>query len=226
MAKRAKISLTGFMALCLVISGLALVRPPENPVPAFPQFSMPSPINISNSSSESAEPLIGVDGNGAAYVVWLEAGYLLYFATNRGGSWTSPQFVAGIGHLDRDGYKNFAVGPNGVCHLFYKDADPTVTNYDIWHAVYDNGWGSAVDISNTPGSSNAPGGAVNPIDGSVVAGWFDDTVRMWDIFDRFRSPSGNWENVGVLHSGGFPNYRPEFVIDVYGRAHCIWFNRW
>jgi hypothetical protein len=227
-AKRIKLSLMGFAALCLAISGLALVGPVEKPAqifPLFPLFATPTPVNISNTSSESAEPLIGVDSSGATYVVWLEGGSLLYFATNRGGTWGSPQYVAHIGFLDRDGYKGFAVAPNGVCHLFYKDADLTHTNYDIWHMVYNNGWSAESDISNTPGSSNAPGAAVSPVDGSVVAGWFDDTQRMWDIFDVYRSPSGNWENVGVLHSGGYPDYRPEFVIDVHGRAHCIWFNR-
>ena len=230
MTKRIKISLTGFAALCLAISGLALVGPAQQEKPiqifsVFPLLATAAPVNISNTAAESAEPLIGVDSSGAAYVVWIEGGSLLYFATNRGGAWGSAQYVAAILFLDRDGYKNFAVSPSGIGHLLYKDADPTHTNYDIWHKVYNSGWSAATDISNTPGSSNAPGLAVSPIDGSVVAGWFDDTQRMWDIFDVYRSPSGNWENVGVLHRGGFPDYRPEFVIDVHGRAHCVWFNR-
>ena len=228
MAKRAKISLTGFAALCLVISGLALVRPSGDSVPSFPQFAATAPLNISNTPSSSTYPLIGVDGNGAAYVVWLEAGTLVYFATNRSGSWPPSELAVRIRYFgsDIEGHKGFAVGPNGACHLVYRDADPDMTNYDIWHALYANGWGSPQDISMTGQiePATAPGVAVNPLDQSAITAWYDGSIRMWDIFTRYRSPSGEWGNLNVIDSYGLNSF-PELSVDGYGRAYLVWYKR-
>jgi hypothetical protein len=169
---------------------------------------------------------MGVDSSGAAYSVWIEGNQIL-FATDRTGQWSSPELAYTIRYvtMDIDGAKGLAVGPNGVCHLFVQDGDPEATNYDVWHVVYDNGWGNAEDISYTPEPSDAPTGAVNPVDGSVICGWYDSTIHMWDIFLRYRSPAGNWGNIGILESGYYADYRPEFVFDASGRAHIVWYKR-
>ena len=54
--------------------------------------ALATPVNISRSSSPSADPVVGVDGSGNAYAVWFEysPNRAFYFATNKSGSWSSP----------------------------------------------------------------------------------------------------------------------------------------
>ena len=71
--KRTAVATLGLLAFILSISTFALVRPARDAGPeTMAQLQTAAPVNISNTPYDSGYPLIGLDANGAAYVVWLE----------------------------------------------------------------------------------------------------------------------------------------------------------
>ena len=229
--KRATASLIALLSLVAIISVAAVVSP--SPQVLFPGRRTALPVlaaaakNISNTATESAYPVVATDANGAAYVAWLEIGsaYQIYYSTNKSGSWSSPALAATYRYFgsDIDGHKSFAVGPTGTAHIAYRDADPQMTNYDIWYAQNSGGWGSASDISETSGGSSGPACAVSPSDGSILVVWMDGTRLEWEIFARGRTASGSWSPVTPLDVP--TGYFPDLAVDSSGRVHMAWSRR-
>jgi len=229
--KRTTASLVVFFSLVGIISVAAALSPaPQALRPGlrsvFPLLAA-APRNISNTSTDSAYPIVGVDANGTPYVAWLEIGgaYQIYVAANEGGSWTSPSLAATYRYFgsDIDGHKGFAVSPGGTPHVVYRDADPQLTNYDIWHTQHSGGWTSPSDIAMTGGASSGPVCAVSPSDGTLLAVWMDGTRVEWEIFGRAVTAAGSWSSVVPfdLPTG----YFPDVAIDSSGRVHLAWSRR-
>lgn len=189
----------------------------------------PTPINISNSATDSDTPLLGVDGSGAAYLVWFEyqGSRSFYFATNKSGPWSSPQYVEQIVYnASEAGYPWMDVSASGVCHMIFQDGR-TWISYDIFHAVYENNsWSSLANVSDNNGGSCYAGVAINPVDNYTYVAWQDGTGLEWgwNILLRFRSPSGSWGATQLLPIGG--GYMPQITIDAAGTAHLIWTTGW
>jgi hypothetical protein len=229
--KRSTASLIALLSLIGIISVAAVVSPSPQILQPGKHIPFPSkaaaPRNISNTPGDSGYPLLGTDANGAAYVAWLEIGsaYQIYFSTNKTGSWSTPSIAATYRYFgsDIDGHKGFAVGPTGTAHIVYRDADPQITNYDIWHAPYTGAWGGGIDIAETSGPSSGPACAVSPSDGSLLAVWMDGTRVEWEIFARARTASGSWSSVTPLDIP--TGYFPDVAIDSSGRVHMAWSRR-
>jgi hypothetical protein len=158
---------------------------------------IPTHRNISNSATDSDTPLVGVDGNGAAYVVWFEheSSRSFYFATNKSGAWSSAQYVEQIVYnASEAGFPWMDVSPSGACHMIFQDGR-TWVSYDIFHTVYQNNtWSSLTNVSNNNGGSCYAGVAFNPADNYTYVVWQDGTGLDWgwNLLFRFRSPSGSW----------------------------------
>jgi hypothetical protein len=186
-----------------------------------------TPVNISHSGSDSGNPLVGVDANNAAYVVWME--YLgkrtFTFATNKSGSWSTPgSFEQVVYEAEEAGFPAFAVSAGGQCHMSWQDG--RVTSYDIFHISYNNGWGSTMNVSDAnEGGSAYSGVAVNSVDNSVTEVWQDGTGRDqgWSIMARSRSLSGSWGAMQTLTVGD--GYMPKIAFDKNGTAHLTWMTR-
>ncbi len=186
-----------------------------------------TPVNISHSGSDSGTPLIGVDGNNAAYVAWME--YLgkrtFTFATNKSGSWSTPvAFEQVVYDAEEAGWPVWAVSAGGQCHLSWQDG--RVTSYDIFHISYNNGWSATTNVSDAnAGGSAYSGCAVNPIDNYIYVVWQDGTGREveWDIVLRYRSPAGTWSAIQTLPVG--TGYMPRIAFDATGTAHLTWTTR-
>lgn len=229
-AKRTTASLIALLSLVGIISLSAVLNPaPQALRPGFRTvfpIMAAAPRNISNTSGDSAYPLLAVDSNGVAYVAWLEIGgsYQIYVVANHGGSWSSPSLAATYRYFgsDIDGHKGFAVGPTGKPHVVYRDADPQMTNYDIWYTQHSGGWSSPSDIAMTGGASSGPACAAGP-DGSLLAVWMDGTRVEWEIFGRALTPSGSWSGVAPLDLP--TGYFPDAAIDSSGRVHLAWSRR-
>jgi hypothetical protein len=228
---RATASLIALLSLIGILTVAAFVSPaPQVLFPgrraALPSLTLAAR-NISNTGSDSAYPLVGTDSSGAAYVVWLEIGgaYQIYFATNKSGSWSNPSLAATITYFgsDIEGHKGFGVGSDGTCHLVYRDADPQITNYDIWYAKYSGSWGSSSDIAMTSGASSGPACGVSPADGSILAVWMDGTRVEWELFGRAATVSGSWSSVVPLDLP--TGYFPDVAVDSSGRVHLAWSRR-
>jgi len=189
--------------------------------------ALSTPVNISRSSSPSATPVVGVDGNGSAYAVWFEykPNRVFYFATNKSGAWSAPyQFERLYYDVEEAGFPVIAVSASGVCHLIYQDAREN--SYDIYHIAYNSGWGSAVNVSSNEGGSAYGGVAVNPLDNAAYVVWQDGTGRDqgWDIYFRPRGASASWGSKEILPIGG--GYMPKIVVDGSGTAHMVWGTGW
>jgi hypothetical protein len=189
--------------------------------------ALATPVNISRSSSPSADPVVGVDGNGFAYAVWFE--YLpnraFYFATNKGGAWSTPsQFERLYYDVEESGFPVLAVSSSGVCHLIYQDAREN--SYDIYHIAYDSGWSSAVNASANEGGSAYGGVSVNPLDNAAYVVWQDGTGRDqgWDLYFRARNAAASWGSKQILPIGG--GYMPKIAVDGSGTAHMVWGTGW
>lgn len=186
-----------------------------------------TPVNISHSGSDSGNPLIGVDSNNAAYVVWMEflGKRTFAFATNKSGSWSTPSAVEQVVYdAEEAGFPDFAVSSGGQAHLSWQDG--RVTSYDIFHISYNNGWSATTNVSDAnEGGSAYSGCAVNPVDNFVYVVWQDGTGRDvdWNILLRYRSPAGAWAAMQVLPVG--TGYMPKIAFDATGTAHLTWMTR-
>jgi hypothetical protein len=189
----------------------------------------PTPVDISLSATESDTPVLGVDGNGAAYVVWFEyeGSRSFYFATNKSGAWSSPQYIEQIVYnASEAGFPWMDVSASGVCHLIYQDGR-TWVSYDIFHTAYqNNSWSPLTNVSDNNGGSCYSGCAVNPVDNYTYVVWQDGTGLEWgwNLLLRYRSPSGSWGSIQLLPIGG--GYMPQVAIDAKGTAHLIWTTGW
>jgi hypothetical protein len=224
-----------FVLFLLIFSAAAVsvfsVMAPQGQSPEMRPLlgSNPTLINISLSATDSDTPLVGVDANGAAYVVWFEYqnSRSFYFATNKSGQWSSPQYFEQIVYnVEEAGYPWLDVSASGVCHLSFQDGRDFVS-YDIYHSVYqNNSWSALTNVSNNDGGSCYSGCAVNPVDNSTYIVWQDGTGLGWgwNLLLRYRSSSGSWSPTQLFpHSGG---YMPQIAIDGKGTAHLIWTTGW
>lgn len=190
--------------------------------PAF--LKTAAPANISNSSTDSWSPLVGVDGSGAAYSAWIESPgkRVFYFSTNKGGSWSGPESVVQINNdTDSAGFPTFAVSSTGACHLIYQDGPDT--SYDVLHLAYDKAWGALTNVSHNSGRSGDTSCAIHPVDKGLYAVWVDDTVRAGDLYLAYRNASGTWSQRQILPVGR--GFTPSLSIDATGRAHLAWSTR-
>jgi len=199
-------------------------RPVDNPLTVM---AAATPINISHSGAESGYPLVGVDGNNAAYAVWME--YLgkrtFTFATNKSGSWSTPAGFEVVAYeTEEAGFPDMSVSAGGVCHMSWQDV--RAISYDIFHISYNNGWGGTTNVcSANEGGSAYSGIAVNPVDNTVFIVWMDGTGREWgwDITMRARLASGSWSGSAILPVG--QGYMPKLAFDANGTAHMTWTTR-
>jgi hypothetical protein len=214
-----------FLVLISLLSVFAFVNPEAGRRErAAPSMTWTAPVNISNSSSDSDFPLVGVDSNGSAYAVWIDhqSRRNFNFSTNKSGSWPSPQYAGQIfSDAEVTGYPAFAVSSAGTCHLTFQDV--RVASYDVFHLFYDNSWGPATNLSDNSGGSGYSSCAVNPVDNSLYVVWTDGTVSEWEIYLRFRSAAGVWSDTQTLQVG--PGYMPSIALDASGRACLAWIIR-
>jgi len=186
-----------------------------------------TPVNISHSGSDSGNPLIGVDGSNAAYVVWIEfLGQRTFtFATNKSGAWSTPGAFERVAYdTEEAGFPDFAVSSGGQAHLSWQDV--RAISYDIFHIAYNNGWSATTNVADAiEGGSAYSGIAVNPIDNFAYMVWMDGAGREWgwDITLRYRSPSGAWSALQILPVG--QGYMPKIAFDPSGTAHLTWTTR-
>jgi len=221
--RRTTISVIFLLSSLVLISLFALVKQEAGSLArAAASIEAGIPVNISNSTTESYSPLIGLDSNGAAYAIWIERATSrnFTFATNQSGSWSIPGNVDRIySSVEDAGFPAFAVSPSGACHLVFHDMRGT--SWDIFHLGYSGVWSTAFNVSSNAGLSGYASCAVNPIDGGLFAVWEDGTIRQWEIYLRQRSAQEIWADTQIVGRG----YTPRIALDSLGRAHLAWIAR-
>ena len=191
--------------LCVAAMSLGGDKPAA---PARLSQTLPAAIsglaNISNSQSESSQPLVGVDAAGYAYAVWYEhlSPRTFYFSTNKSGAWSAPSMIESLNwDTEESGWPIWAVAPNGASHLTFFDAkayapDDGLITYDVFDRAYENGtWGPTKNVTtnNIQNPSIYPGMAINPVDNYTYLVWSDHN----GTYDRviksaYRKADGTW----------------------------------
>jgi len=221
--KRTTISVILLVCSALLISAFALVKPEDGWPGQAATIELTTPVNISQSSSLSENPLVGADGSGAAYAVWFEyqTGWKIFFSTNKSGSWTTPVRIEVIlTTAAAFGWPALAVSGSGVCHLAFNDARIDISK--IYYLSNNNGWGPTANLSENNGPSVYSGCAVNPTDDIVYIVWQEgvDQNNGGDIDLRYQSPSGARSSIQVVPAG--KGFGPKIAIDAAGTAHLVW----
>ncbi len=197
-----------------------------------------APINISQTSSHSASPILDLDAKGNAYVSWTEwTGYRMardmMFNTNASGQWAAAKVVAPLMYnaIDDVGFPTIAVAADGTAYISYHDG--VINSMEILLWEYDQGRLSDtfINLSETQGGSSAYVAlAVSPVDQYAYAVWMEGTFFEYDLAFRWRNPdSGRWEPTVFLPlQPGTPKYLYQvnnFFIDAQGTAHLTYITR-
>lgn len=187
------------------------------------------PVNISNSSNISWDPIVGADSDGKAYAVWVEgegAGKKIYFNTNKNGSWgTSRNITGGIPLLEGP-WPDLFVENNGTVHLVF--TGKYNRNYETFYNRYKDGtWSGPIDISETwYGGSAYPSISGDNSNHFRYVVWQDNENIEWEIMFRYKNPNVTyWSNVDVISTNSKRVYTPEITVDGNGKVHVVWQDR-
>jgi hypothetical protein len=166
-----------------------------------------TPVDISNTAAESRAPVIDLDAQGNAYVIWQDwptfygAGgpRQTMFNTNRTGQWQS---VSTLIHdqlyiaIDDSGYPTVAVNPSGTDIIVaYHDGDFVAYLMQVFYREWSNGtWGpDYLNFSQAPVPSEYPAIAFSPIDNTIFGLFMVDVGNPYGLAMRYRDGvTGSW----------------------------------
>lgn len=174
-----------------------------------PGSAWSAPINISNDSVPSEEPVAVVDGGGTLHVAWYSRDTLpdqiLYARRSPGGAWSSPAVISGS--RTNSLWPSLAVSDDGTVHAVWND--PADASSDIWyaHRAAAGSWSAPVNVSSSPNSWSGPAWVDVGPDGTVHVAWSErlnapgqpasSTRRSrWEGHSRHRSTSPRLSSPG------------------------------
>ncbi|MBN2199436.1 MAG: hypothetical protein JW747_06245 [Candidatus Aminicenantes bacterium] len=195
---------------------------------ADPDWS--TPVNVSNTGSDSFTPRVGVDKDGAAYVLWTDwtdVPQIVYFKTNRGGTWSGIQTVHRMSYQSGEAcFPEFVTSPEGVCHLVLQDV---IQSYEIlYYQFKDNVWKGPENVSsNAEGASIYSSIAISPVDDSVYSVWMDEVSSEWDLMSSYRDEETTfgWDWPFLIPLFGGYQYFPNVAVDGQGTLHLVFHTR-
>ncbi len=199
-----------------------------------------TPVNISNTGAQSRAPVIDLDAQGRAYVIWQDwpifygAGgpRQTMFNTNRTGQWPSQAtlihdalYIA----IDDVGFPTVAVNPSGSkIMVVYHDGDFSVQLMQVFYREWNNGtWGQDYqNLSQAPVPSEYPAIAFSPSDDTFFCLFMVDVDVPFELALRYRDgATGNWsspELTNILNGASKYLYLTKhFKFDPSGVAHAV-----
>jgi len=200
---------------------------PKKDMPKFANSDWEESINISNTSSDSVEPLVGADQEGNACVVWVEFANqkIIYSNTNESGNWENPKKVTQMPMWVEGPSPSFTVQNSGIGHLVYMYRTPQ-PNYEIFYNSYSSGsWGNNINVSQSRGGSCHPSISVDNNNQYLYLVWMDCSFKEWEIMIGSKKPDESKWFIRTLPLGSHRVYIPEITIDGNGTAHVVWCDR-
>jgi hypothetical protein len=166
-----------------------------------------TPVDISNTAAESRAPVIDLDAQGNAYVIWQDwpdfygAGgpRQTMFNSNRTGQW---QTAATLIHnqlyiaIDDSGFPTVAVNPSGTkIFVVYHDGDFVAYLMQVFYREWSGGtWGEDyLNFSQAPVPSEYPAVAFSPLDDTIFALFMVDVGNPYGLAMRYQDGvTGSW----------------------------------
>ncbi|MEW5985932.1 MAG: hypothetical protein AB1791_04805 [Chloroflexota bacterium] len=200
---------------------------------------------ISNNSTNSFSPAIGIAGDGVVYVAWEDGATLtseVYVRRWNGETWEEVGGASASGGGISNSAGNsmvptIAFAPEGVPYVAWNDdtdGDEEIyvrrlsADESNWEEVGDNS-AQAGGISDNDGDSAGPAIAM-ATDGTPYVVWRDNSNGNYDIYvRRWNETAGNWDEVtaGSASGGGISNssghsYSPTMAIAPDGTVYVAW----
>jgi hypothetical protein len=144
-----------------------------------------TPVNISNTSTESTLPDITFDYTANIYIVWKDevsknAEIMAVKSSDYGATWTAPFNISNTTGFSRSpSLKADLIGNVNVVWM-----DQTPGNYEVYFSRSTDGgttWSQAVNASNTTGDSQNPKLGLNSM-GYLFIAWIDKTLGNPDVY--------------------------------------------
>jgi hypothetical protein len=187
-------------------------------------------VNISNTAAESRAPVVDLDDQGNAYVIWQDwpvfygAGgpRQTMFNSNRTSQWQSAatlihdqQYIA----IDDSGFPTVAVNPSGTRILVaYHDGDFVARLMQVFYREWVGGsWGQdSLNFSEAPTSCEYPALAFSPIDGTIFGLFMADATGFpnFELAIRYRDGV-----TGAFSSSDLTNILPGVSKYLYETKH-------
>jgi hypothetical protein len=174
-----------------------------------------SPESIRGQSGINAFPRIARGTNGGFVAAWHDQTSECIRFSQYQGSWSTPIIVSQIGGYDM-GSPSITTTTNGRIAVAWTRGNPTFP--DAWVTIYQNGWSSPVNISNTYFGSKYCDLTYGP-NGEIFAVWQDNLYLPntgEDFFYTLMSNdrgSGSWTQPEIIDNLNAWTFRPVVAVN-------------
>ncbi|NPV59943.1 MAG: hypothetical protein HPY75_09795 [Actinobacteria bacterium] len=228
-ASKKGVARKGVLSAAVLLAAALLFSAGLPAATASPAWSSPTDIST-QSQYDQYEPQIALDASGAAHVVW--DGYdpdgyskQIYYATNAGGSWSSPARLSTQSQYDQY-YPQIALDASGAAHVVWEGYDATEGIWQIWYATNAGGsWSGPVRLSTQSQYNQYYPQMVLDASGAAHV--------VWDGYD----PDGDYEQIWYATNAGgswsgpvrlstqsqYNQYYPRMALDASGATHVVWY---
>ena len=98
-------------------------------------------------------------------------------------------------------------------------------DYDLWHVVYDDGWGTTYKFCDDAGSNIALGAYIAP-DDDIFAVWQSNQFGTFNVmYQRYDAETSTWGNsirVSQNNQSNDYSFIPDIAVDTEGNVMYVW----
>ncbi len=178
---------------------------------------------------------LAVDSTGAVHAIWhseLNSNCDIGYATNAGGTWSSPVIISGDYYHSGNHIPSIAVDPADNPHVVWEGYEVALDKYRIFYTTPTSGvWADPLLLSTglvngdwDPQIAISPDGAPN-----VVWNGYDESNTYYQAYYATNSAlytpevAGDWcAPVNLSYRDGYDSYDPMIAVDIDGNPHVAW----
>ncbi len=206
--------------LSLAVAAGLMVSAPSQAAPAW----VPAAQVQNDGVTVPTSPVVAVDAEGAATMVWLsfaDPDYTVYSSTHPvGGTWSAPQALSAPNAVE--GELDLAVGAAGDAVVAWTEGVSPDGLVRARTRTAGGAWSPTVTISDPAADSSQPTVGIDS-SGSAVALWVSDVVGdQPGVVGRTRTPSGDWAAQFPLSDPENGATDPDVAVAPDGGATAVW----
>lgn len=204
------------------------------------------------STSAAYQPVVAVDSEGNAHIVWYDytnvfgasgSDYDIFYrmwnkttGTLSGHTGTYDCVTSGTNHSSNCYYPDVATDPQGNVHVVWVDYSSILESdgyadiyYKNWNATTGN-WGPLVLVSDESTYIATYPSIATDSKGNVYVAWddrtdlFNESETYDDVFYKYwNSTTGLWSETELISNESYGNaYEPSIAVDGLGNIHIAW----